>query len=264
VLRAHEEGILTACSVVACGMDFDAAAQALRGTPSLDVGAHLTFVGERPLSPPAEVRSLVDEDGAFLPSYRDFLRRYVAGGIDRGEIARETRRQLQRVAEAGLQIRHVNSHQHLHVLPGIFSVVLRIAAELRVPYIRLPRDAHPRAARFGRWLAVRALALLSDRARAALERSGIRSDDRTIGVMDAGRITAGQLLILLEHVEGVTELVAHPGEGDAIIARRYGWRYQWDEEREALCDPRARSKIAAAGITLGGIRDLVKITGDHD
>lgn len=189
------------------------------------------------------------------------MQRYVAGRIDRRAIALETSRQLQRIADAGLEIRHVNSHQHLHMLPGIFALVLHIAATLRIPYIRLPRDAHPRATRVGRWVAVRVLAYLSDRARAALNGSGLRSDDRTIGVMDAGRITSSRLLVLLEHVEGVTELVAHPGEGEGEIARRYAWRYRWDDERQALCDPRARSKIATAGITLGGIRDLVKTGG---
>lgn len=241
---------------MACGADFDDAARILRGVPSLDVGAHLTFVGERPLSPRSEVRSLIGEDGAFLPSYRAFVQRYYRGHIDRADIAREARRQLERIADAGLEIRHVNSHQHLHVLPNIFDVVLRLASELRIPYIRLPRDARPRARRVARWLAVRALGRFSERARVAMARSPLRANDRTIGVMDAGRITAPVLLSLLDRVEGVTELVAHPGEGDAEIGRRYRWGYRWDAEREALCDPRVREKIATAGITLCAVRDV--------
>jgi predicted glycoside hydrolase/deacetylase ChbG (UPF0249 family) len=257
VIRAHREGILTACSVVACGPDFETAARTLRGIRGLDIGAHLTFVGERPLSPRSEVRSLLGDDGAFLPSYRAFVQRYFRGRIDRADVARETRRQLARIADAGLEIRHVNSHQHLHVLPDIFDVVVRIAAELGIPYIRLPHDAQPRATRFARWLAVRALGRFSERARARLTGSPLRANDRTIGVMDAGRITAPLLLTLLDRVEGVTELVAHPGEGDAEIARRYRWGYHWDAERDALCDTRVRAKIRAAGIKLVGIREVV-------
>ena len=224
--------------------------------PDLDVGAHLTFVGERPLSPRSEVRSLVGDDGAFLPSYRAFMRRYYRGRIDRADIARETRRQLERIANAGLQIRHVNSHQHLHVLPNIFDVVARIASELGIPYIRLPRDAHPRSPRLVRWFAMRALGRYADRARAALDGARLRTNDRTIGVLDAGRITWARLLTLLDRVDGVTELVAHPGEGDAEIARRYGWRYHWDAEREALCDSRVRQKLATLKIELAGPRQL--------
>ena len=245
--------------MVACGADFEAASRDLLGAGGLDVGAHLTFVGERPLSPRSEVRTLVGEDGAFLPSYRAFVQRYYRGGIDRADIARETRRQLARIADAGLEIRHVNSHQHVHALPEVFDVVVRIAAEAGIPYVRLPRDAHLRATRFGRWLAVRALARFADRARNALKGLPVRANDRTIGVMDAGRITAPLLVALLERVDGVTELVAHPGEGDADIARRYGWGYSWDAEREALCDARVRNKIAAEGITLGGVDDLAEL-----
>jgi predicted glycoside hydrolase/deacetylase ChbG (UPF0249 family) len=220
------------------------------------VGAHLTFVGERPLSPPDEVRSLIGEQGAFLPSYRAFVQRYYAGRIDRADIARETRRQLLRIADAGLAIRHVNSHQHLHVLPALFDVVTAIAAEMGVTYVRLPRDAYPRATRFGRWLAIRALSRYAEQARERLAALPLRANDRTLGVMDAGRLTAPLLLALLDRVDGITELVAHPGEGDREIARRYPWGYGWDAERAALCDAGVRKRIAAEGITLGGVRDL--------
>jgi predicted glycoside hydrolase/deacetylase ChbG (UPF0249 family) len=234
-----------------------AAARALRGVPELDVGAHLTFVGERPLSPRHEVRSLLGKDGEFLPSYRAFVQRYLRGYIERADVARETRRQLERIREAGLEIRHVNSHQHLHVLPSVFDVVVRIAAEFGIPYVRLPREARPRATRIARWLAVRALGRFADKARLALRGSRLRANDQTIGVMDAGRITPPRLLSLLDRVQGVTELVAHPGEGDAEIARRYRWRYQWDAERQAVCDPRVREKIASSDIKLVRVRDLV-------
>lgn len=227
--------------------------------PELDVGVHLTFVGERPLSPAAEVRTLLGNDGALLPDHRAFLRRHYAGGIAPAELEREARRQIERVREAGLTARHINAHQHLHVVPAVFDVVVRLAEEHGIGYVRLPRDAHPRATRFARWLAVRALSRFGERAAARLR--GLRANDRTIGVMDAGRLTSALLLALLDHVRGLTELVGHPGVDDAAIGRRYGWRYRWDAEREALCDPRVRAKITAEGITLGRVRDLFEPAG---
>jgi predicted glycoside hydrolase/deacetylase ChbG (UPF0249 family) len=259
VLRAHREGILTACSIVANGDHFEDAARALRESPDLDVGVHLAFVGERPLSPPGEVRSLLGRDEGLLRDHRAFLQRHYAGGVVLGELEREARRQVERVREAGLAVRHLNAHQHLHVVPAVFEIVLRLAQEHRVPYVRVPRDAAPRGLRFGRWLAVRALARFADRAAARLHDTAIRANDRTIGILDAGRITTARLLALLDQVQGVTELVSHPGAGDAAIARRYAWRYRWDAEREALCDGAVRKKIAAEGITLGGVRRLLEI-----
>ncbi len=220
---------------------------------------HLTFVGERPLSPTAEVRSLLGRDGALLPDHRSFLQRWYRGGIALGELEREARRQIERLRDAGLAIRHVNAHQHLHVVPGVFDLVVRLAEEHSIPYVRLPRDAHPRAIRLGRWLAVRALSRFADGAAARLRRTSLLANGRAIGIMEAGRITTARLVALLDHVAGVTELVSHPGEGDEAIARRYNWRYRWDAEREALCDPRVRDKIAAEGITLGGVRGLLEL-----
>src|SRR5687768_3715380 len=49
-IRAHLDGIVTACSVVANGAAFDDAVARLRDVPSLEVGVHLTLVEEHPLT----------------------------------------------------------------------------------------------------------------------------------------------------------------------------------------------------------------------
>ena len=49
-IRAHQEGIVTACSIVANGAAFEHAIERLRDVPALAVGIHLALVGERPLA----------------------------------------------------------------------------------------------------------------------------------------------------------------------------------------------------------------------
>ena len=49
-IRAHREGIVTSCSIVANGVAFDDAIARLRDAPSLEAGVHLTLVEERPLT----------------------------------------------------------------------------------------------------------------------------------------------------------------------------------------------------------------------
>ncbi|HYO77467.1 MAG TPA: hypothetical protein VE010_13480, partial [Thermoanaerobaculia bacterium] len=51
---------------------------------------------------------------------------------------------------------------------------------------------------------------------------------------------------LLEHVDGVTELVTHPGLGVSGSA----WQYEWERETRALCDARLRDELARRGIEL--------------
>jgi predicted glycoside hydrolase/deacetylase ChbG (UPF0249 family) len=247
-LKAHDEGIVTACSVLANGRALEDALEHLRDRPTLDVGVHLTLVGERPLSPPASIPSLVGRDGAFLKGFRPFAMRYLRGGLRPEEIEQELRRQIEKLLAADLELVHANSHQHLHVLPRIFEIVLRLAGEYRIPFVRLPQD--PAGELSLRGLEIGVLRRIAGSARRRLEGSGLQTTDRTVGILDAGRLTFERLARVLEDVEGFTELVCHPGIGDATLEAEHGWGYGWERETAVLCDPRVREVLGARGITL--------------
>lgn len=223
-IRAHREGIVTACSVVANGIAFDDAVSRLRDVPTLEVGVHLTLVEERPLT---SIR--------FPKKYTSFVPLYLARVIALAAIERELRAQIERVLASGLRVTHLNGHQHLHLLPRIFAVVRRLASEYRISYVRIVDD-HGGAARP---LSMRALSALGRRARLA----GL-TNDRTIGVAIAGHLD--DVTPLLDHVEGLTELVTHPG----LDVTGYGWGYDWNGETRALCDPRLRDELERRGIRL--------------
>jgi len=217
-IRAHRNGIVTACSVVANGAAFNDAVARLRDVPSLEVGVHLTLVEERSLT-----------GMRFPKSYVAF----VLGRKDLVAIERELRVQIERVLATGLRATHLNGHQHLHMLPSISAIVARLANEYSIGYVRRVRD------RGGRGGIVRRMSI------AALNSFG--SGGSTIGVMEAGHLTADRIIDLLAFVEETTELVVHPGVGVDAYAH---WRYAWDAETEALCDPRVRRAIANRGIEL--------------
>jgi len=254
-LKAHDEGIVTACSVVATGPALDDAVERLRERPGLDVGVHLTFVGERPLSPPERVRSLLGPDGAFLPGFRAFAARYALGRIDDADLEAELRRQIERLLAAGLRLVHANSHQHLHVLPRVFEIVLKLAEEYRIPWVRVPRD--PAATALSPRGALRAIeiGILNGIGRAARRQArgrNVRIPDRTVGILDAGRLTPERLVSILKDVETVTELVCHPGIGDEALRTAYDWGYGWDGETAALCDPGVKKALRERGIEVAG------------
>lgn len=250
-LAAHDRGIVTAVSVAANGRAFDDAVERLRDRPALDAGIHLVLVEERPLAPPGEVRSLLGRGGAFLPGFRAFAGRYFLGGIKPAEVEAELRRQIERLLATGLRFVHANGHQHLHVLPKVFEVVLRLTEEHGIPFVRLPQE--PAVSR--RWSPRTAqLAVLNHfgrKARRQWERAGrSATPERTIGLVDAGHLTVERLRRSLEHAAGLTEFVCHPGLGGAALAAEYAWGYGWDEETAALCDPGLPELLREAGIEL--------------
>jgi chitin disaccharide deacetylase len=225
-IRAHRDGIVTSCSVVANGVAFDDAVARLRDVPSLEVGVHLTLVEERSLT------------GVRFP--RSYLG-FVLGWKDFAAIEHELRAQIERVLAAGLRVTHLNGHQHLHMLPRVFAISVRLANEFGIGYVR---RVHDRGGKGGVMRRAKIAAL--NRVRAAAVNSP-RSNDTTIGVMDAGHLTAGRIIDLLQFVDGTTELVTHPGIGVDAYPH---WRYAWDAETEALCDPRVRQAIVDGGIEL--------------
>ena len=254
-LAACDAGIVTAVSVAAVGRAFEPAVEELRSRPRLDVGIHLTLVGERPLAPPERIPSLVGRDGALLPGYSALARRSFLGGLAKAEVEAELRCQIERLLATGLPVVHVNAHQHLHVLPAVFAIVLRLAEEHGIRFVRIP--AEPAVPWTPRGAQIAALNALGRRARRRLKSLGrTAAVERTIGIADAGHLTVERLRRALAGAGGTNELVCHPGVGGADLAAEYDWDYDWDAETAALCDPEVPEMLRSAGIELTGFSGL--------
>lgn len=84
---------------------------------------HLCFTEGKPLSPPCEVSSLVNQKGYFF-SLSAFLLRLYAGWIRPEEIAREAELQLLRLREhVRSPISTIEAHHNVHLVPKIFSAI---------------------------------------------------------------------------------------------------------------------------------------------
>ena len=245
-IEGHRRGIVTACSVVANGAAFDEAVERLREVPSLEVGVHLTLVGERPVSDPKRIRSLVSKNGSLHTSYVGFVRRYAAGAIRLAEVERELRAQLERVKNSDLAITHLNSHQHLHMLPAVHRLVVSLANEMNIAYVRTVNDLGATRGSLRR-VSIAALSALGRRARRT--HVATRSADQTIGVGGAGHLDEPTLLSLLTLVRGTVELVTHPAS-DQSPSNQYAWQYDWTSELAALTSSAVRQRIAERRIAL--------------
>ena len=235
-LAAHDHGIVTAVSVSSNGRSFEEAVELLRDRPRLEVGTHLTLVGERPLSPPEKIPSLV-HSGFLHSGYPAFAARYALGRIRTADLETELRAQVEKLLATGLEVVHLNSHQHLHVLPRVLDIVLSLAQEHGIPAVRIPNE--PEMSFTPRGLQI-----------AFLNALGRRAPFRTVGVMVAGHLNPASLRRCLDQVEGLTELVCHPGLGEID----YSWGYEWEEETAALCDPALPDLLREKGISLGSFK----------
>ena len=261
ILAAHTEGIVSSTSLMAGGAALDDAVRIAKQCPQLGVGVHLTLVGARPVLPVAEVSSLLDEAGDFYGSYPLFIKRFLRGKIRLAEVERELAAQIDRVRMAGIQPSHLDSHQHLHVLPGIGGLVLDLARRFSIRAIRIPAEpvafigATP--ATVGRLAGRGGLTMLANLFRQHAAAAGIRTSDHFFGMLAGGQLTEPAILAILRRLPpGDSELMTHPGFADESLADAYRWGYQWDAERQALAAPAVRELLVERQIRLISFREL--------
>lgn len=98
-----------------------------------DIGLHLTLTALEPLSKPKRLAP-----AGRLPSLGELTRRAFLGQLDPQEIRCEVAHQLDAFEQAwGAPPDFVDGHQHVHVLPGVFYIVLElIAARAPGAYVR--------------------------------------------------------------------------------------------------------------------------------
>lgn len=248
IVEAHREGILTAATIMANGAAFDDAVRLAASTPSLDIGCHLVLVqGESVLTP-----------GTPLPRTLEELVRAVA--LKRIRIYEELVAQVRRALDAGLNLSHLDTHKHTHLLPPVLEAVARISEEFRIRWVRRPFDfaSAGAAAPWTKRAVSRCLGLLEGRFEEVLARHGCLATDHFAGFQITGRFGAPGLAALIRRLPpGVTEFMCHPGRCRAELrAAPTRLRESREVELEALLAPRTKQALEEAGVALVNYRDL--------
>lgn len=255
VERAHRDGILTAASLMVGAEAAADAVERARRLPGLAVGLHVVLVQGRPVLPPEQVPDLVDERGAFLTDLVAAGVRFFFRPGARRQIEAELRAQFAAFRATGLQLDHVNAHNHMHLHPTVLGLILKIGREFGMTAMRLPWE--PPAALWQGGTAGLALAPWIGLLKARLRRAGIASNDRVLGLNDSGMMTEPRVLQLLESLpEGVTELYVHPAVRRCPELDRTMPEYDHEGEFAALLSPRVRAAIDRQGVTRIAFRDL--------
>ena len=255
--RAVQDGVLRSATIMPGGAAFAEAAALAAHTPTLGVGIHLTLVNGTPVLPPAEIPTLVTETGEFTNDHRAFAARLLRGAVRLSEVRAELAAQLRRVEAAGIRPTHADSHQHMHVLPGVLEIVLDLCRSAGIPAIRAPH-APLFAGRFGgigQLIGRAGLAVLACRAAAAARRHGIRTPDHFAGIVAGEAVSTAELTEIAENLaDGTTEVMLHPGTDDAVLAHDCQWAHGFETELAALCAPAVRDAIAARGAEVANFR----------
>lgn len=221
ILDAHVHGIVTATSVLVTAPTAHECLPLLAAAPRLQVGAHLSLTFGRPLSQAGQW--LAGDGGTMSP--RTMLRRYLLAPRKFLRIvAQEWDTQLAALRAAGVAIAHLDSHHHVHQLPGLARVVCTLAQRYQIPRVRVSDDPAMRGKLVYmplRWCAQ----YFCRHAQAA----GLCAADYFCGApflwapatAEAKIAALRAVLEPLAKVAGTVELYTHPGLLDATLPDSY-------------------------------------------
>jgi hopanoid biosynthesis associated protein HpnK len=264
IAEAHRNGIVTSTSLLANGSAFADGVRVAQALPSLGVGVHLNLSDGLPIERPDRVPSLLGPEGEFLGGPQRLLARIVGRRLSLAEAELEWDAQIRKVRELGIRITHLDGHKHVHMLPGLFRLAVKLAKRHHIGAIRVSHEASAlrenlaagRGQRdsvvFRQGVQARGLKLLARDARALAERNGIATSDRFCGIGQTGELTREGLARLLARLpEGTTELMCHPGYADEDLLRtKTRLQASRASELAILTDPYVRNLVASQAIRL--------------
>lgn len=255
ILRAHQQGIVTSTTAMMNMPGIEEALRHAQSYPKLGLGVHLVFSAWRPLLPPEQIPSLVDDDGSFL-GQKDVWARPEA--IRRDELRAELTAQIERFqALTGHLPDHLDCHHFVHSHPLFFAIYVELASQWNLP-IRAPfppEETLSQAAATVPLIEGSPPSEVRDMMRqdkGLMRASGVRHPDHWVGTFFGEEaVTLENLLAILENLsEGTTELMCHPGLADEQLLAESTYGRPREKELELLCHPCVREKLDELGIEL--------------
>lgn len=223
VRRAYLGGSLSSTCLRANGYAFDHAVDdVIPACPGLGIGIHLCL-NEADCVAPADTVPLLLDTGRRLRAGYGWIAKLAKSSVGRVQIERELRAQIEKILARGIPLDHVNSHQHVHMIPAVFRITCRLASEYDIACVRLSREP-AYATRSWReraqpWLNTNAVkhillnrfARVNVRVAAELD---VRTTDHFVGVNHTGCMNLNTTVAGLKSVgSGSVEVLLHPAIG---------------------------------------------------
>jgi predicted glycoside hydrolase/deacetylase ChbG (UPF0249 family) len=218
------------------------------------VGLHLVLGCGKAVLPPSEIPHLVDAQGNFSDQNNLAGIRYNLSPQARRELPLEIRAQLEKFRATGLQLSHVDGHNHMHFNPAVLHALAELAEEFNINVIRLPYeelritlklDSNGFVEKLMWSMIIAGLRRYGER---VLKSKKIDFADRVYGWLETGQMTEPYLLGLIPQIRAnLVEIYSHPAIALPGEPKPYGLA---EAEFEALLSAQVREAIANSGFEL--------------
>jgi hopanoid biosynthesis associated protein HpnK len=273
ILDAQRDGIVTSTSLLANGMAFKSAVAASERFHRLGIGVHLNLTEGMAVANACHIPTLVDRRGRLHLAPTRLWAGIALGQVSLSDIEIELRAQVMKVIRAGIRPTHFDGHKHIHVLPRVAEIVIRLAREFCISAVRCPAEQSAPASgslrnrRLSRISAVKqylvsqAVSDLARNFRKKLERAGLHSPSHFYGISQTGFLDASAIRRILENLpQGTNELMCHPGYRDVDLERT-GTRLltQRETEVQGLTSVSVKNLAVSRSIQLWNYKDFAEL-----
>jgi predicted glycoside hydrolase/deacetylase ChbG (UPF0249 family) len=247
ILECHRKGVVTSTTCLVNLKRSQETFDALRNTPSLDVGLHLNLTWGDPLLR-GGVPTLAP--GGTFRSKRGLLVALALGRVSPKEIADEAEAQIQLLKEAVGTPSHMDVHQHFQGFRVVWDAILPLAQRYGIGFLRRPFDPTAKS------LAHRSLSRLCRKLEVT---PPLRRTDHFRGLALTGKLRLDRVQSLLSELPiGLTELMVHPGQAEPASSLKDRLQKTRQIEMETLLAPEFSLALKKQQIALVNFRKVLE------
>jgi len=227
--------------------------------PDLNVGMHLVLSNGKATLPASEIPALVNSNGEFETNQVSCGIKMFFNTEAKTQLEKEIRAQFEAFKATGLKLDHVNAHNHMHLHPTVFDLIIRIGKDFGLTAVRIPNEPplesiidnkKERLQRYLRWIFF--IPFVS-RMIKQCEINNIKFNDTIYGLHDSGHMNIDTLIRIIPHIsDGKTEIYTHPATERWDDIDHAANDYEFEAEYKALVHARTKRTIEKFNINLSG------------
>jgi len=140
IFQLMAAGCVTSATMLANGEAVEDAAMGAKDFAQCSFGVHLNASEFSPLTTGAGLSPILEPAGCFAGNA---LREVRITAALREALFHEWSAQVARVRSLGIAISHLDSHHHMHTVPGVFPVVKRVQRRFGIRKVRITMNIYP-------------------------------------------------------------------------------------------------------------------------
>lgn len=127
IVESYKNGIVRSTTMLANSKAFDHGVKLSGENPGLAIGVHLALTIGKPLT--SGLKTIVDSEGNF---FKISVIEEKIPSFDENELETEFTAQIEKILNAGIKVTHFDSHHHVHMLPKINAMTVKLAKKYGV------------------------------------------------------------------------------------------------------------------------------------